>query len=243
MFLLYLLPLAFYCVKCINVELTGDVAFELKISDLDNSSSNEYQNRARGNENKPEDELSLKLKKTWPKRDKMTAAPLVECLYQYPKKKQVNAMLSNMMNELTKVFVRAQEFIGSDPLSRRKHETRFTVVNTTNTEFFESIYNNMTNEFRQFYNDTALRVDRSGLDPCQHQEEIKQMWNDLLKKSLAGLRRASEKCVEEFVKVQNSDTRTMNKLTQFLTRELGKIKSNQLDVLCDNFQLCYNDLL
>lgn len=33
----------------------------------------------------------------------VTAGPVVECIYQYPEKKQVDAILSNMMNVLTKV--------------------------------------------------------------------------------------------------------------------------------------------
>lgn len=35
--------------------------------------------------------------------ENVTAAPVLECMYQYPEEDQVQAMLSNMMNQLTKV--------------------------------------------------------------------------------------------------------------------------------------------
>lgn len=36
-------------------------------------------------------------------KNQVTAGPVVECIYQYPEQKQIDAVLSNMMNMLTKV--------------------------------------------------------------------------------------------------------------------------------------------
>lgn len=87
------------------------------------------------------------------------------------------------------------------------------------------------------------RVDRSAQDPCQHQAEIKQIWRELLEHSLATFRRAALRCVEEHLKVQKNDAKVRNRLGQFLVRELAKVRSSQLHMLCDRFQLCYNELL
>ncbi|CAG9794120.1 unnamed protein product [Diatraea saccharalis] len=39
----------------------------------------------------------------------MTAPPVLECIYQYPDQKQMETILSNMMNELTKVQNRSHD--------------------------------------------------------------------------------------------------------------------------------------
>lgn len=98
---------------------------------------------------------------------------------------------------------------------------------------------------RDFYNATAERVDRSGRDACQHQEEVKQIWRDLLEHSQQTLKKATHRCVNEYLREQRvtPDARVRDRLARYLVRELGKVHANQLEMLCDTFQLCYNELL
>ncbi|KAG6454719.1 hypothetical protein O3G_MSEX008829 [Manduca sexta] len=239
--------------ECTDLKINGEVSFDLRISDLDYRSSpvqvfigaDEPENLGDGVERGRIKDIEEKQKSVVGPIEarQVTAAAMVECPYQYPEKEQVNAMLSNMMNQLTKVFVRIHEYVTAE--DTRRLETRFRVVGKKDTGFFEHIYNNMSQEYRQFYNNTAERVDRAERDPCQHQEEIKQLWKELLEKSLATLRKAAGQCIEEYLKVQNrsGDEKTRSKLEQFLAEEMSKIKSSQLDVLCDKFQQCYNELL
>ncbi|XP_028176005.1 uncharacterized protein LOC114364181 [Ostrinia furnacalis] len=174
----------------------------------------------------------------------MTVAPVVECLYQYPDLEQFNAMLSNMMNELTKVFVRVHKLM-HEVDGRRRQETRFRVVAKKATTYFEGIYSNMTREYSEFYNNVAGHVARAGEDPCNNQAELKEVWRKLLEHSLSSLRDAAQSCIEEFLRSQNKshDRKARARLEQFLARELQRIKTGQLDMLCDRFQLCFNELL
>lgn len=83
----------------INVE--GDVAIDVRVPNMERGRQHRFR---QGWEDGKEahEELVFKMMQV---RQNVTAAPEVECTYQYPEKDQVNAMLSNMMNELTKVRV------------------------------------------------------------------------------------------------------------------------------------------
>ncbi|KAL0871553.1 hypothetical protein ABMA27_004088 [Loxostege sticticalis] len=174
----------------------------------------------------------------------VTVAPIVECLYQYPNSEQFNAMLGNMMNQLTMVFVRVNKMMRRMN-ARRDQGTRFKVVDQKNTRFFENVYSNMTKEYSKLYNSTADHVARASNDPCENQEQLKEVWKVLLDSSLNSLRQACQSCIEEFLRSRgrSDDHKTKFKLGQYLVRELARIRSSQLDMLCDSFQLCYDELL
>ncbi|XP_075979149.1 uncharacterized protein LOC142978548 isoform X2 [Anticarsia gemmatalis] len=171
--------------------------------------------------------------------------------------KQVDVMLSNMMNELTKTFVTASELLkGNSPghlpgvvteasTSRRKLASRFKVQRQKERPFFEHIYTNMTNDYKKFYNTTAHRVDRSGRDPCEHQEEIKYLWKSLLDKSMMTLRRAMRHCIKAYLKEEGIPLKSKKgkEIAQFFVQELPHIKTKQLNVLCEKYQLCYDELV
>ncbi|XP_049874448.1 uncharacterized protein LOC126372642 [Pectinophora gossypiella] len=199
-------------------------------------------------------------------QNSMTAAPPVECVYQYPETRQVNAMLSNMMNQLTKVFVRMHKSMS--PEVRRSGAKRFRLVSSKQSDFFDHIYANMTEEYRRFVNETSHRVPSAG-DPCRHQEELRDVWRSLLDTSQVrthrpdtsntseaasptkrvwspqeSLRRAALRCVQEYLRVQQraASPRQRARAAALLRRELGRVRSEQLALLCDSFQLCYSEL-
>nr|XP_021189404.2 uncharacterized protein LOC110375574 [Helicoverpa armigera] len=294
---------------CLDVRVEGDLALELHLA-------NESRGRPRwfrvGWEAPASQAHDLKLKLLQTNLN-MTAAPEVECLYQYPEKEQVNALLSNMMNELTKVFVRANDFIngvetrrkgesqqGEDSSKGDSHEEedsskghykgeklkkyskkevtpdmkkgakkggkkdiikndeskenetsavtragdrRFKVVHKKQKEFFELIYTNMTEEYRKFSAWAAERVQRAGRDACAHQDEVKQLWRELLAHALRTLGAAARRTVAAQLRARPHAPGLRARLDQFLEHDLGKVRAAQLGMLCDTYQLCYNDLL
>lgn len=77
--------------------MEGELAFELRVAGVRSGRQGwfrvDWARSAAGRQ-----ELRLKMQA----RQNVTAAPDGECIYQYPEKEQVDALLSNMMNELTK---------------------------------------------------------------------------------------------------------------------------------------------
>ncbi|KAI8425867.1 hypothetical protein MSG28_004887 [Choristoneura fumiferana] len=200
------------------------------------------------------------------------------CVYKYPKKKHFNALLSDMMNELTKIFMRARELL-SDVGRRRgagrlgDGHARFRVVSSKNSPYFDGVYANMTIQYKKFY-EKALEKgsERTGRDPCRHQGELRRLWGAVLDASHAALRAAALRCVRQQLDHEGrardskytinqttgglwgspmSDTpaRTRmcqplkNRVGQFLLKEFGRFRSQQLDLLCHEYALCYKDLL
>ncbi|CAD0201077.1 unnamed protein product [Chrysodeixis includens] len=243
--LVILLPLL-QAVRCLDLEVVGDVAIDVQMTTAKDGHKVMFRQAwLEGQQDKRE------LVKMMQARQNVTVAPEVECVYQYPEQGQVDALLSNMMNQLTKVFVHAHEIItGLDEARRgalppRSEDSRFQIVDKKQKKFFEIIYANMTDEYKDFYNSTVVRVDRSGRDACEHQDEVKQIWRDLLEHSLQTLRKATHDCVSSYLREQRVRPRAhvRHRLAQYLLRELGKARASQLHMLCDTYQLCYNELL
>ncbi|KAJ2943483.1 hypothetical protein O0L34_g16590 [Tuta absoluta] len=206
----------------------------------------------------------------------ITRAVPVECVYQYPDTAQVDALLSNMMNQLTKLFVRVKEHLRSHP-RRLEDDKRFKVVNKISDAFFDSIYLNMTEEYRKYANYTRESVQMKARDnPCEHQAEIREVWRALIDSSNEALRRAALACVEEHLRARahldddagrsrgrahldvdageskgrahlddagESKGRARSRASQLLRQELARVRSEQLVLLCERFQLCYSELL
>ncbi|XP_059058002.1 uncharacterized protein LOC131851511 [Achroia grisella] len=209
--------------------MNGEVTFDLRLSDVG------YE-RVRYDGNQTGDPPAV--------RARVTAAEAVGCVYQIPEKRQADAILSNLMNELVKVYVRAREYIQGIINGRRKHNKRYFIVSIKNSTFFEDIYFEMMQEFKQLYGETESRVVRSKT-PCDQQLQLQNLWRQLLDRSLAALQRATTRCVDELL-VETSlkeKIHARRKLMQFLVGEMERIRSSQLDLLCDHFQLCYNELL
>lgn len=86
-----------HAVACLDVQVEGELAFELRVPGVRSGRQGwfrvDWARSAAGRQ-----ELRLKMQA----RQNVTAAPDGECIYQYPEKEQVDALLSNMMNELTK---------------------------------------------------------------------------------------------------------------------------------------------
>ncbi|KAF9791563.1 hypothetical protein SFRURICE_003259 [Spodoptera frugiperda] len=100
-----------HAVACLDVQVEGELAFELRVPGVRSGRQGWFRvDWARSAGARPQ-EPRLKMQA----RQNVTAAPDGECIYQYPEKEQVDALLSNMMNELTKasslVFVKANDFI------------------------------------------------------------------------------------------------------------------------------------
>jgi hypothetical protein len=72
----------------IEVEVDGEVSFNMQLLGLD---------QKRAVDHKDSDV-------TRPRIENVTVPAVLECPYQYPDLQQFNAMLSNMMNELTMVY-------------------------------------------------------------------------------------------------------------------------------------------
>ncbi|CAK1544805.1 unnamed protein product [Leptosia nina] len=231
-----------------DVKVFGEVSFDIRILNIDRPSDAsggklEVVIRSNGN-NDTVDESDSKDTETVVRANdlRVTAPAIVECQYQYPEKEQVNAILSDMMNQLTKLFVKAHDVLkGGLP---RRSPTRFRVVDKLDSSFFEKAFKQMASEFRYLLNNTIPVANHTG-DPCQKQEQLKKMWQSLLNLSQEVLSRASMSCLQEFLRTRNraDDSQTKSKLDQLATRELNKMRSNLLDKLCDDFQMCYNDLL
>ncbi|CAH1638461.1 unnamed protein product [Spodoptera littoralis] len=286
-----------HAVACLDIQVEGDLAFDLRVPSMHSGRQKWFRVDWEGGGRPPAQELLLKMQA----QENVTVAPEVECIYQYPEKDQVDALLSNMMNELTKVFVKANKFINgvetrrsktrktdrrrhglndsdlmyvymekalkkelkaektrkkeinpevkkdvSDAVPRRREvDSRFKVVNKKEKAFFEVIYSNMTDEYRQFYNRTAERVARAGRDPCRHQREARELWRALLQHAERTLRDAARRTLHEYLRDQRVQPRARVRahLAQFLAKELAKVRANQLEMLCDKYQLCFNDLL
>lgn len=96
--LVILLPLV-HAVSCLDVEVVGDVAIDLRMTTAKNGQKVWFR-QAWLDGTQEKNELVFKMMQV---RQNMTVAPEVECVYQYPEKNQVEALLSNMMNQLTKV--------------------------------------------------------------------------------------------------------------------------------------------
>ncbi|XP_073946973.1 uncharacterized protein [Choristoneura fumiferana] len=173
------------------------------------------------------------------------------CVYKYPKKKHFNALLSDMMNELTKIFMRARELL-SDVGRRRgagrlgDGHARFRVVSSKNSPYFDGVYANMTIQYKKFY-EKALEKgsERTGRDPCRHQGELRRLWGAVLDASHAALRAAALRCVRQQLDHEGRarDSKLKNRVGQFLLKEFGRFRSQQLDLLCHEYALCYKDLL
>uniref|UniRef100_A0A2A4JVL9 Uncharacterized protein n=1 Tax=Heliothis virescens TaxID=7102 RepID=A0A2A4JVL9_HELVI len=278
---------------CLDVQVEGDLALELHLA----NESKGRQRWFRVSWDAPGSKAKELVLKMGQESRNVTAAPEVECLYQYPEKEQVKAVLSNMMNELAKA---ANDFIngvetrreggnsrevadGSRADSKEKKELkkyskkevtpemkkgtkkdlyikkvskegttsavthagnkRFKVVNKKQKAFFELIYTNMTEEYSKFSKWTAERVDRAGRDACAHQEEVKQLWRALLEHAQSTLRAAARRTVAAQLAERAPAPRLRARLDQFLAHHLAKVRASQLTMLCDTFQLCYNDLL
>ncbi|XP_045496018.1 uncharacterized protein LOC123694592 [Colias croceus] len=234
-----------------DVEVTGELSFDIRILNVDkvkdtfktvidiggkgNSSDGEYTDEnVSDNENKVEGIIRAN-------ELRVTAPAMMECVYQYPEKEQFDAVLSDMMNQLTKIFVRAQDVIREES---RRDPTRFRVVNKLDSSFFEKAFTQMSDEFRQFYNTTVPMYNRAA-DPCDNQEQIKEVWQKLLEHSQKTLERAGLLCVDEFLRTKSraDDSLAKQKLDQLAKRELSKTRLNLLDRLCDDFQMCYNELI
>ncbi|KAJ8713762.1 hypothetical protein PYW07_014132 [Mythimna separata] len=269
-------------VGSLDARLEGDLALELRVASMPRGRGR-WHRVPWGAGRQDARELLFRMSE---QRQKVTAATSLECVYKYPEKAQVDALLSNMMNELAKVFVRANEYMKS--LDTRRHDsglkqasqedstldimlrtrrsnetelvqerreperehlrdkgTRFKIVHGKQKPFFDLIYSNMTEEYRNFYNTTFERVDRAGGDPCLRQDEIKQLWRSLLKRAREVLRSAAQRCVDAHLAATPAhDTPQVRKhLQKFLRSELSKMRANQLNMLCDTYQLCYSDLL
>lgn len=86
----------------VDLEINGEVSFDVKLSNMDfNHLDKSLLQKTVQREAAPalgKEKVAFKVIKNG-----VTAGPVVECIYQYPEKKQVDAILSNMMNVLTKV--------------------------------------------------------------------------------------------------------------------------------------------
>ncbi|XP_045766952.1 uncharacterized protein LOC123868456 [Maniola jurtina] len=185
---------------------------------------------------------------------RITKAVHLECVYQYPETSQMEVLLSDMMNQLTRLIVSAHEYsegdVGRVGIMGDAHEVnnptrsgkRFRVVNDRSPAVFETIFKQLTDEYQKFYNTTLQKIDRSK-DPCDHQTEVKYIWQDLLAQSQLMLHRSTLLAAEQISPRNRADGSKHDKMKRMLGAELAKIRSEQLDTLCDNFQLCYNELL
>lgn len=100
--LLYLLFLLTFGAQAENVEVKGEISIKLK----DHSQSRLYKTHVqeRGSENEVDEETRLLSEENLSfENAKSTVGPVVECMYEMPEENQALALLSNMMNELTKV--------------------------------------------------------------------------------------------------------------------------------------------
>lgn len=86
-------------VTCFEVQVEGELAFDLRVPSRHGGKERWFRVGWEAGSQLTQ-ELVFHMSK---KSGHVTAAPRVKCVYQYPEKKQVDALLSNMMNELTKV--------------------------------------------------------------------------------------------------------------------------------------------
>ncbi|CAG9561542.1 unnamed protein product [Danaus chrysippus] len=168
---------------------------------------------------------------------RVTAGAILECEYQYPERQQLQALLSDMMNQLAQIFVRTQEF---DQKGNNRWVKRYRVIRKQESGEFEGVFKNMTREYKEFYEATLNKLNRTG-DPCLRQDEIKQTWQSLLAESQNMLQRAAAASVQ---RVQRAiDSQAQRRLEETVARLVDTARSQHLDQLCDRFQLCYDELL
>ncbi|CAH0398955.1 unnamed protein product [Chilo suppressalis] len=215
-------------------KVDGMLSIELKGIEVGNLRAHEERDDKRGN---------VTVKKQ--KRIKIaTPPPMLECIYQYPERNQTDAMLSNMMNELTKIFMRAHKLVHHGTGTTKIVNKRYRVIDNKSHHFFGEVFANMTQQYRQFYNRTLDSM-TPPRDPCDHQLQLKSLWGELLDYSLLSLQNATVKCMDEYLRVQNrsDDSQIKRKLGKYLRGEIQRARSDQLGMLCDTFQLCYSELL
>ncbi|KAJ8715838.1 hypothetical protein PYW08_013123 [Mythimna loreyi] len=271
-------------VVCLDAHLEGDLALDLQVASRPRGKGR-WHRVAWEAGSRDVHELVFRMSE---QQSKVTVATELQCIYQFPEQAHVNALLSNMMNQLAKVFVQANEYMecletrcsenepmqasqkdytdvtvgmrGTDetelvrelekePVTEKLKEkiTRFKVVHEKQKPFFDIIYSNMTNEFRNLYNTTFERVERASQapQPCSRQDEVKQLWRELLTHAHDTLQRAAQRFLAHYVAdtPAHNQSKMRKRLEKILKTELSKIRANHLDMLCDTYQLCYSDLL
>ncbi|XP_060802600.1 uncharacterized protein LOC106131394 [Amyelois transitella] len=226
-------------VCAVEISIEGDISFHFKVDEDDkvdrevvNSVSDELEMKANDKE-----ETKGERKKRYKRLKMVTAAAAVECVYQFPEKRQIEAILSNMMNQLAKIYLRVQEFV-----RKGSTESRFRVVAAQNQSVFDKIFIKMADEYRNLYDRISKRIPKT-MDPCFYQSQLKSIWSRLLDISIAKLRTAVMRSIVLYLKQMPLSSKKRSGVEQLIERELSKVRSIQLDTLCDIFQLCYNELL
>ncbi|XP_032520965.2 uncharacterized protein LOC116772774 [Danaus plexippus] len=213
------------------VQIEGELSFDVQIlNDVDGRGPTAVNNT------RSKDEVEADLREG-AGDGRVTAGAILECEYQYPERQQLQALLSDMMNQLAQIFVRTQEF---DQKGSKRWVKRFRVIRKQESGEFEGVFKNMTREYKEFYETTLNRLNRTG-DPCLRQDELKQTWQSLLAESQNMLQRAAATSVQ---RVQRAiDTPSQRRLEETVARLVATARSHHLDQLCDRFQLCYDELL
>ncbi|XP_053606901.1 uncharacterized protein LOC128673223 [Plodia interpunctella] len=240
---MFLILFSVLSVNAVELEVKGDITIDVTVIDEEDEEVTLPDSPTRMKAIQREESSGEKEKQETQRLSMVTAAVKVECVYQYPEREQVEALLSNMMNQLAKVYVRVREFVtDTNEWGERRSETRFKVVESRNVTHFDEIYANMTLEYRNLYSNTTYVMPRTG-DPCSNQAELKRVWVQLLESSVTYLRAAVARSIAHFMKQTPSAQSKKAAVKQLVKNELARIKASQLDILCDKFQLCYNELL
>lgn len=87
-------------------------------------------------------------------------------------------------------------------------------------------------------------------EPCAHQGPLRAAWAKVLRAAQGSLSRAAKRVLDWHLQAQsragpdtNVTARAARHAAKFLRRELATVHSGQLELLCEEFQLCYHDLV
>lgn len=178
----------------------------------------------------------------------------LECPSQESESKQVEAVLSDMMNQLTLVFTKVNQYILKEvtkatrkflnaELIRRALQNRFKIANKKRSLVFDQLFNNMSQSYRYLYNTTSVQMFRSDHDDCRKVQN-QRIWK-LLEYSLVNLKKAIGLCMSEYLKEHtiSPESELGKKVNNLLITDISQIRSKQLDTLCYKYKFCNGTLL